>query len=207
MVGRYYGKDKDQDVNGLAVYQDKVYIVQKKTITVISHIDGQETAVYRPQIDYMNKILVKDNNTVFVSNGNTFGCIYKYVTELNKTEVMVRNLKYPTYMSLMPTQQGDRYVVTEHGTNMIKIYDSTWNLIHTFGGYGSQDGKLSYPWATAITATGILVVQTYNYRISHFTKEGAFISNLIMKQDGAEHLYGVACTNGSYVKCYEVKYQ
>ena len=217
LVGRYYAKDKDQDVNGLAVYKDKVYIVQKKSITVISHTDGQQTAVYKPQINSMYRILVEDNNTIFVSDYRSPGCIYKYDTERNKTEVMVRNLNYPTYMSLMNTQQGDRYVVTELGTSMIKIYDSGWNLIHTFGGRGNQDGKLSLPYATAVTETGILVSQSFNNRISHFTKEGTFISHLITKQDletvntpdGMTYKYPYiwVCSAETYVKCFEVKYQ
>ena len=215
VVGRYYAKDKDQAVYGLAVYKDKVYIVQAKTITVISHTDGQETAVYKPDINNMYKILVKDNNTIFISDDRNPGCIYKYDTELNKTEVMVRNLNRPTYMSLMSTQQGDKYVVTEWGTRMIKIYDSRWNLIHTFGGDGNQDGKLSYPWATAVTETGILVAQSNNNCTSHFTKEGTFLSHLITKQDGMENPRGIAykyphiwvCTYGPYIKCIEVKYQ
>ena len=179
VVGRYYAKDKDQEINGLVVYQDKVYIVQAKTITVISHTDGQETAVYRPEIINITKILVKDNSTIFVSNNKNPGCIYKYNTEMNKTEVMVRNLRQPTYMSLINTQQGDRYVVTEFGTNLIRVYDNGWNLMHTFGGDGSQDGKLNHAYSTAITETGILVAQNSNHRISHFTKEGTFISHLI----------------------------
>ena len=217
VVGRYYAKDKDQGVHGVAVYKDKVYIVQAKTITVISHIDGQETAVYKPEINNMYMILVKDNNTVFVSDYISTGCVYKYDTVLNKTEVMVRNLNEPSHMTLMPTQQGDRYVVTEYGTRMIKIYDSRWNLIHTFGGEGSQDGKLSYPWATAVTETGILVAQGFNKRISHFTKEGIFISHLITKQDLGEngfpdgmtykYPYLWVCSFKKYVKCFEVKYQ
>ena len=216
VVGRYYTKDKDQNVNGLAVYKDKVYIVQAKTITVISHIDGQETAVYKPEIGNMDKILVKDNNTIFVSDNYNPGCIYKYDTELNKTEVMVRNLSQPTYMRLMSTQHGERYVVTEYGTSMIKIYDSRWNLMHTFGGYGNQDWMLNHPCATAITETGILVAQGSNHRISQFTKEGTFISHLLTsKQDGVVWPYGIAykypniwvCSGVGYIKCFEVKYQ
>ena len=215
VVGRYYAKDKDQGVNGVAVYKDKVYIVQAKTITVISHTDGEGTAVYKPGIDNMDKILVKDNTTIFVSDYRIHGCIYKYDTELNKAEVMVRNLDVPSYMSLMNTQQGDRYVVTEYGSRMIKIYDSRWNLIHTFGGEGSQDGKLTFPYSTAVTETGILVTQNNNHRISHFTKEGTFISHLITKQDGVAYPLGIAykyphiwlCGGSLYVKCFEVKYQ
>ena len=215
LVGRYYAKEEDQGVNGLAVYTDKVYIVQKKIITVISHIDGQETAVYKPDIDNMDKILVKDCTTVFVSDDRNPGCIYKYDTELNKTEVMVKNLRQPTYMSLINTQQGDRYMVTEKETCLINIYDSRWNLIHTIGGRGNQDGKLSYPWATAITETGILVAQGFNNRVSQFTKEGTFISHLITKENGVEYPLGIAykyphiwlCRGGPYIKCFEVKYQ
>ena len=214
VVGRYYATDKDQAVRGLAVYKDKVYIVQAKTITVISHIDDQETAVYRPEIDSMYKILVKDNTTVFVSDGRNPGCIYKYDTELNKTEMIVRNLNEPTYMSLINTQQGDRYVVTEWETSMINVYDSRWNLMHTFGGEGRQDGKLSHPWETAVTESGILVVQNSNERISHFTKEGTFISHLLTKQDGVRLPNGMVykypyiwVCGFNCVKCFEVKYQ
>ena len=215
VVGLYYAKDKDQEINGLAVYKDKVYIVQYKIIAVISHTDGEGTAVYKPDIYNMYMILVKDNNTIFISDNGSPGCIYKYDTEHNKTEVMVRNLRQPTYMSLMSTQQGDRYVVTEYGTRMIKIYDSRWNLMYTFGGKGNQDGKLNCPWATAVTETGILVAQDNNNRVSHFTKEGTFISHLITKHDGADFPLGIAykyphiwlCRGGPYIKCFEVKYQ
>ena len=231
VVGRYYAKEEDQDVYGLAVYKDKVYIVQEKTITVISHTDGQETAVYRPQINDMDmdidmdmdmdidmdKVLVKGSNTIFISDDKSPGCIYKYDAKLNKTEVMVRNLIRPTYLSLMSTQQGERYVVTEYADFMIKIYDSKWNLIQKFGGWGNQDGKLSYAYSTAVTETGILVAQSKNNRISHFTKEGTFISHLITKQDldvkgqprgiAYKYPYLWVCSSKAYVKCFEVKYQ
>ena len=218
VVARYYPEMKGEEVNGVSVYDNRIYIVQDKAITVISQRYGEDTVVYKPDVPNINKILVVDKSTIFISDFDMSNPrnVYKYRTECNQTEVVVKNVNGPFYMSVMNTLQGLRYILTEWGVNWINIYDQRWNLLNTIGLPGSGDREFSYPHATAVTECGLLVADAGNYRISHYSLEGQFLGHVITRQDGLDYgPYGIAyrypylwvCGNGDPVKCYQVKYQ
>ena len=217
VVARYYPERKGEMVNGVSVYDNRIYIVQDKAITVISQRYGQDTVVYKPDVPDINKILVVDKSTIFISDFNKPGNVYKYNTESNQTEVVVKDLKGPFYMSMINTLQGPRYIVTEHSKHRINVYDQRWNLLNTIGGrQGSGEGEFNFPRATAVTECGLLVADNSNNRISHYSLEGQFLGHVITEQDGLNYNpAGIAyrypylweCGWGHPVKCYQVKYQ
>ena len=217
IVARYYPKIKGKYVNGMSVYDNRIYLVQDKAITVISQRYGEDTVVYKPDVRAINKILVVDKSSIFISDYNSTGKVYKYNTESNHTEVMVKDLKHPYYMSVMNTLQGPRYMVTEYNNHRINIYDKRWNLLNSTGGrQGSGDEEFDCPHATAVTECGLLVADWDNYRISHYSLEGQFLGHVITRQDGLgyeprgiayRYPYLWVCGYGNPVKCYQVKYQ
>ena len=217
VVARYYPEMKGEEVNGVSVYDNRINIAQDKAITVISQRYGEDTVVYKPDVSSrINKILVVDNSTIFISDCYNQGNVYKYNTESNQTEVVIKDLKNAYYMSVMYTLQGPRYIVTELGKHKINIYDQRWNLLKTIGSNGSGEGEFSCPHATAVTECGLLVADHYNKRISHYSLEGQFLGHVITSQDGLDYQpRGIAyrypylwvCGNGNPVKCYQVKYQ
>ena len=217
VVARYYPEMKGEGVNGVSVYDNRIYIVQDKAITVISQRYGEDTVVYKPDVPNINKILVVDKSTIFISDQYDPGKVYKYNTESNQTEVVVKDLKGPFYMSMINTLQGPRYIVTEYNIDRINVYDQRWNLLNTIGGRsGSGDGEFDCPYATAVTECGLLVADFGNYRISHYSLEGRFLGQVITSQDGLDYKprgiayrypYLLVCGYGHPVKCYQVKYQ
>ena len=156
-----------------------------------------------------------DKSAIFISDYNNPGKVYKYNTETNQTEVMVKDLKNPSYMSLMNTLQGPRYIVTEDNKHRINIYDQRWKLLNTIGRYGSGDVVFNRPDATAVTECGLLVADYYNRRISHYSLEGRFLGHVITRKDLDYKPRGIAyrypylwvCGSGHPVKRYQVKYQ
>ena len=217
VVARYYPEMKGEEVRGVSVYDNRIYIVQENAITVISQRYGEDTVVYKPDVSSrIHKILVVDKSTIFISDWNKPGKVYKYNTESNQT-VVVKDLKDPYYMSAMNTLKGPRYIVTEWGENRINVYDQRWNLLNTIAGRkGAGEGEFNYPRAPAVTECGLLVADAGNRRISHYSLEGQFLGHVISRQDGLDYgPYGIAyrypylwvCGVGPPVKCYQVKYQ
>ena len=217
VVAQYYPEMKGEGVNGVSVYDNMIYLVQDKAITVISQRHRMETAVYKPDVPNINKILVVDRSTIFISDYKNPGKVYKYNTESNQTEVVVKDLNKPYYMSMMYTLQGPRYIVTEFNKHSINIYDQTWNFLNMIGGSrGSGEGEFDRPYATAVTESGLLVADCSNSRISHYSLEGQFLGHVITRQDGLDYKprgiayrypYLLVCGYGHPVKCYQVKYQ
>ena len=215
-MARYYPLMKDEEVRGVVVFENYIYIAQKKSITRVSQFDDDKV-LYNPDIDEdINKILVEDQSSILISTGyyNENGKIYRFDIDKKNTAMLTQNLNCPTYINKTDQQGSVKYIVTEYGPDLIKVYDQKWNLLSVIGKHGSNDGELNCPYSTAITELGILVADCYNQRVSHFTLEGEFLSHVITKQNGLSYARGIAyrfpylwvCGSGC-VKCYELLYQ
>ena len=211
----YYPGDTDKQVKNVFVYNNDIYMLQLNTITSIKH-DYEQNIIYDLDIGSMLGILVKDKSTIFISQNENPGNIYKYDTVHDRTEVVAEGLKTPGYMSMMYTKEGCKYIISETDGHCIKVYNSSWELLHSFGTEGNGDGQFGQysPMATTVTDMGtILVADQGNLRISHFTIEGHFLSHVATKDDGIEHPIGL-CYKHPYlwvtrayaknVKCLEI---
>ena len=88
-------------------------------------------------------------------------------------------------MSMMYTKEGYKYIISEEAAHCIKVYNSSWEPLHSFGTKGTGDGQFHSPMATAMTDMGtILVADQGNDRISHFTIDGQFLSHVATEDDG-----------------------
>ena len=217
-VGQYYPNMIGEGVHGVSVYDNMIYIVHEKTITAVSQKHGENALFYSPDVPSISKILVIDKDTIYISDGgNPRGKVYKYNTMKNQTEVVLEELRGPTYMSLMFTIQGPRYILTECNAHKISsIFDRNWRLLTTFGRRGSGQGEFRDPQATAVTECGLLVADKDNQRICHYSIEGQFLGDVITRQDGLDYSpYRIAyrypnlwlCGQGNPLKCFQVKYQ
>ena len=215
VVARYYPKDTEKDVWAVDVYNNDIYMLQDKTITVITHREENNSTYIIDRSD-MSGMLVKDKTTIFVSQWANPGGLFKYATVASTTESLVKGLNIPSFMSRMYTPGGYRYIVTEQEEHRINIYTERWELLHSFGGFGSSSRCFNRPASTAITSMGtILVADNRNHRISHYRLDGQFLSHVITKDDGIEfpfamsykHPYLWVCCEGTpkSVKCFELK--
>ena len=117
-------------------------------------------------------------------------------------------------MSRTYTLEGYRYIVTEEQAQRIKVYNDSWELLHSFGGEGSTEGLFNGPAGTAITEMGtVLIADCDNHRISHYSLDGQFLSHVVNKDDGLEYPVGIryrhpylwVCRwNADYVNCFEL---
>ena len=217
IMTRYYPLMTDEEVRGVAVFENYIYIAQDKSITRVSQFDDDKV-LYNPDIsESINRILVEDQSSILISTGDydENGKIYRFDIDKKNTAMLIQNLNYPTYINKTDQQGSVKYIVTEAGPDQIKVYDQKWNIVRVIGKRGYNDGELSYPHSTAITELGILVADRSNDRVSHFTLEGEFLSHVITKQDGLISPTGIAyrfpylwvCTLVKDVKCYELLYQ
>ena len=215
VVTRYYPKDTEKGVLGIDVYDSDIYMLQLNTITVTTQREKNNITyiTYNINRSNMSAVLVKDKTTIFVSQEENPGGIFKYDTVKGTTKTVVQGLKRPTFMSGMCISDGYRYIVTERGAHCIRVYNDRWELLHSFRGYGTTEGLFNAPTATATTGMGTLLVADYNnHRISHYSLDGQFLSHVVTKHDGLlapfamtyKHPYLWVCCD-QVVKCFELK--
>ena len=176
LIARYYPERENDQVIGVNVFNNKIYIVQEKGIAVIPTRTKSKdmNMFYQLQLHEESKIcVIDDSNILFTSPVE--GSVYLYNIKDNTRDVMVNNLKYPTYLSTSRIGEGRVYL--KRDANLIKVYDSEWKLLNQIG---DRDIKLSSPQATVITEMGtVLVSDGNNCRISHFRLDGTFLSHVV----------------------------
>ena len=216
LIARYYPEIENDQVIGVNVYNNKIYIVQEKGITVIhTRTNGKDKNMfYQLQLHEESNICVIDESNILFTSP-TEGSIYLYNIKDQTRAVMVNNLKYPTYLSTSVISEGRVYLVTERYANLIKVYDSEWKLLNQIG---DSDNKLTFPQATVITEMGtVLVSNGYDYKISHFRLDGTFLSHVVDDYlyincfgayQGLAYKYPYLWSSrseGSSLKCYKLK--
>ena len=215
VVARYYPKDTHKAVYGVDVYDNDIYMLQDNEITVITHRE-EINITYKTERNSMSKILVMDKTTIFVSQVENPGCIFKFDKVNGTTETVVEGLNKPTFMSRTYTPEGYIYIVTEEGAHCIKVYNDGWQCLGSVGRKGSTKGLLEMPTATVITGFDRLLIADYNnQRISHYRLDGQLLSHVVTKDDGItfpsaisyKYPYLWVCCLGpfKFVKCFELK--
>ena len=212
LIARYYPEKETEQVIGVNVFKNKIYIVQEKGITVIhTKTNGKDKNMfYQLQLHKDSKIcVIDDSNILFTSPIKGSVCLYNIKD--NTREVMVNNLKYPTYLSTSLIGEGRVYLVTERDANLIKVYDSEWKLSNQIG---DSDIRLKFPQATVITEMGtVLLCDQHNFRISHFRLDGELLGHVVDLTSVGQSPLGLAYKypylwtsryNGSWLKCFEL---
>ena len=113
------------------------------------------------------------------------GEIFSYnVTSKNK-QVHLTGLYRPTSVSFMTYNSHLYYIVCEWGRHQVLIYNSTWSLYKTLGGRGSGDGQLNHPLsAIGLPDGSVIIIVSYNSRVSLFNIRGRFIRHILTRSDG-----------------------
>ena len=213
VVARYYPEDTQKYVKGVDMYGNDIYMLQDNTITVVSNQGNITYNINRNDGKEVSRMLVKDKTTIFVSEFENPGGIFRYDTVSGSTKSVVQGLNVPTFMSMLYTAEGYRYIVTEKNAHCINVFNDEWKVLHSFGGCQYiSDGMFDTPRATFATQWGtILVADSNNHRISHYTIDGQFLSHVVT--DGLhfpvgicyKHPYLWACNGfGKSVNCFEL---
>ena len=103
----------------------------------------------------------------------------------SKQKVHLTGLYNPISVSYSFYNNSTYYIVCQSGLHTISIYDSLWDLVSSFGGYGGDGGDLKYPFVAIMFYNNTIIVSDrYNNRISVFTAEGVFLYHLLTQSDG-----------------------
>ena len=86
--------------------------------------------------------------------------------------------------------------VAEVERHRIKKYDSSGNLLKTFGGYGGSNGRFRYPYKIAVDSSDNIYVSDYlNHRVQKLNNEGKWLKNFT----GIVYPVGVTVDSGGNV--------
>ena len=211
VVSKYMGEKQGGHVVGVNAFEHKIYIAQERGITVLAEQDANDKhEFYHLQLHGDSKICVVDHTNILFSDPPK-GSINVYSTDLDVTEVLLEGLNYPTYITTAITKRGRVFLITEREANMIKVFNSDFNLQNNIG---DQDSRFDLPQSTVITDMGtVLVCDEDHYRISHFKLDGTFLNNIEKGVSpyyphGLAYIYPYLWTshyNGAWLKCYELR--
>ena len=212
VVSKYMAEKQGGKVIGVNVFDNQIYIVQMKGITLLKpEKDGNdENVFYQLQLHGDSKICVVDHTNILFSDPLK-GSIHLYNTDLDVTEVLLEGLDHPIYISTTLTNNGRLFLFTERSASKIKVFNENFKLQNTIG-----DGRLHYPQSTVITEMNtLLVCDESNRRISHYMLDGTFLSHAVSEVQlckcsprGLAYNYPNLWTsryNGSWLKCFELK--
>ena len=123
--------------------------------------------------------------TFFFFSDSNKGEVFSYNLTSRHKQVHLTELSYPTSVSYSFYDSSTHYVLCQRDPNTISIYNSSWDLVSSFGGYGGDDGDLIYPFAAIMSYNNTILVSDYhNNRISVFTTDGVFLYQLLTQSDG-----------------------
>ena len=125
------------------------------------------------------------NTDILLLTDSGKGEVFSYNLTSKHKQVHLTKLHYPSSVSYGFYNNSTHYIICEHNQDMISIYNSSWDLVSSFGGNGSFDGYLHNPFAAIMSYNNtILVSDRDNHRISVFTTDGVFLYHLLTQFDG-----------------------
>ncbi len=113
-----------------------------------------------------------DSNKIYFTNFSSTA-IFEYDLDTNLIRYPIDNLglNNPKDIKIY----NNEIYVADTGNHKIKIFDLSFNLNRSFGGFGTEDGKLKEPNGIFIYNEQIYVADTNNKRIQVFSLDGDFI--------------------------------
>ena len=113
------------------------------------------------------------------------GEVFSYILPSRHKQVHLTVLLDPSSVSYSFYNNSTYYIVCQHYLHTISVYNSSWDLVSSFGGYGSSDGYLYFPYAAIMSYNNTILVSDWdNNRISVFTTDGVFLYHLLTQSDG-----------------------
>ena len=116
-----------------------------------------------------------------------YDLVYAYSISSQTLNVLVENLNKPYSVTPACINCSIVYVVTERDAHKVHIYNASWSLMTSFGGFGTGDGQLNTPRSSVMSDKGHIYVADYqNYRVSMFRSDGLFVKHIITYYESNE---------------------
>ena len=193
-IKELYNCQSCDNIRGLLLLGSNLYVIHKNGTTVeIQPHTGQLLNVYHiPGVSYIQHFgtLWSDpskipNTDILLLPDYRKGEVFSYNLTSRHKQVHLTYLSYPFSVSYSFYNNSTHYIVCQYNHHTITIYNSSWDLVSSFGGFGYSDGHLIHPYAAIMSYNStILVSDHYNNRISVFTTDGVFLYHLLTQSDG-----------------------
>ena len=193
-IKELYNCQSCSNIRGLLLLGSNLYVIHANgTVVEIQHHMGDLLDVYHiPYVYYIRHFgsLWSDpskipNTDILLLPDSNKGEVFSYNLTSRHKQVHLTGLWGPTSVSYSFYNNSTHYIVCQLYSHTISIYNSSWDLVSSFGGSGSSDGDLDSPLAAIMSYNNtILVSDYYNHRISVFTTDGVFLYHLLTQFDG-----------------------
>jgi hypothetical protein len=133
------------------------------------------------EIPEEEEVVVKEKNVpspvFFLTTGDTDTNFYAYDADGNEIPASGFDLGYVNSAGV--AFDGVYYYITNTYAHTVHKYDTSGNLIASWGGYGSDtDGKFFYSWDCAASADNVFVVSVVGPNVQKFLKDGTFVKRV-----------------------------
>ncbi len=134
------------------------------------------------QFNEPRDIAVDSNGTIYVADRSNhriqkFDSSGAYVTSWGSYGTGNTNFNYPRGIAVYETSPGIGFVyVADSDNHKIKKFDLDGNYVTSWGGYGTGNGKTSYPQDVEVDSSGNVYASDYdNARVTKFTSTGTYV--------------------------------
>ena len=192
----------DVYIQGLLLLGTNLYVTHANgTIVEFQPHTGQLLHIYDiPGVTYINHYgslwsdpsKIPNTDILLLPDSNKHE-VFSYNLTSRHKQVHLTGLISPTSVSYSFYNNSTHYIVCQYGGNTISIYNSSWDLVSSFGGHGSSDGYLVGAFAAIVPKNNTILVSDYhNHRISVFTTDGVFLYHLLAQSDGIFHPHALS---------------
>ena len=181
-------------VRGLLLQGSDLFILHRNgTIVQVQLDDGLILNVYDTGIGNLHNYASHQTDICKVPYGIVhftsfrYGMVHAYNICSQTMKVLVENLNKPYSVTPACINCSIVYVVTERDAHKVHVYNASWSLMTSFGGFGTGDGQLNTPRSSVMSDKGHIYVADYqNYRVSMFTSDGLFVKHIITYYESNE---------------------
>ena len=191
-----FSLDSLDQIRGILAIRDFLVVLQRNgSVYEMDLVTGRLFYTYRVNVGqlYHTGSLISDQSQIpdtdlLLLADYDRGEVFTYRLSTLEKKIRVRNLRNPTSVSYFISNNTIGYIVCESHTHMIKLYDSQWRPLRSFGGFGQGNGRFNTPQSAVQTPAGtIIVADCYNHRVSEFSLSGSFIRQVVTRdRDGVD---------------------
>ena len=106
--------------------------------------------------------------------------VFTYNLQTNVEEVKVTGLVRPKSVSIFKNCTHTLYVITDTDAHQVLVYNATWGLISTLGGFGAGEGQLKLPQAAFVSPNNTVFIADHNnFRVEELSMDGEFLRHVL----------------------------
>ena len=173
-------------IRGLLVQGSHLFVLHFNGTIVQMQLDGLILNVYNTGLSRIRNygshhtdLCDRDQNVLLLASGK-LGNVYTYNISSQTLTPRVNNLYRPLSVTRGCVDGSVVYVVCHRDAPKVHVYNASWSVITSFGGFETGDGQQDSPRSAVMSDGYIYLADTWNSRVSMFTSDGQFVKHIII---------------------------